>query len=182
MGSAGAIAGSQAIGLAMPYGPAGIVREMGVLDEAIKDHLELKRRRGADPHQVALLEHEAFGGEDEGADRPGMAQEAQTSRQHEPWAADATVSPASAGQSSRNARNVNQETMEIDMRALLGTQDEISAKRLDEPAIEARDARPTDEELDEYAWEAPQRPRRFQDRHLESQECSTGAGQPASWL
>jgi len=34
---------------------------MGLLDEAIKDHLELKRRHGADPSEVARLEHEALG-------------------------------------------------------------------------------------------------------------------------
>jgi hypothetical protein len=34
---------------------------MGLLDEAIKEHLELKRRHGADPSEVARLEHEALG-------------------------------------------------------------------------------------------------------------------------
>src|SRR5919206_317769 len=34
---------------------------MGLLDEAIRDHLELKRQRGADPNQVAREEQEALG-------------------------------------------------------------------------------------------------------------------------
>ena len=34
---------------------------MGLLDEAIKQHLELKRRRGADPGEVDRLEREALG-------------------------------------------------------------------------------------------------------------------------
>jgi hypothetical protein len=34
---------------------------MGLLDDAIRDHLELKRRHGADPSEVARLEHEALG-------------------------------------------------------------------------------------------------------------------------
>jgi hypothetical protein len=34
---------------------------MGLLDEAIKEHLELKRRHGADPAEVAQQEREAFG-------------------------------------------------------------------------------------------------------------------------
>src|SRR5256885_10511063 len=34
---------------------------MGLLDEAIREHLELKRRHGADPAEVANLEREAFG-------------------------------------------------------------------------------------------------------------------------
>jgi len=34
---------------------------MGLLDDAIKEHLELKRRRGADAEEVARLEEEALG-------------------------------------------------------------------------------------------------------------------------
>jgi hypothetical protein len=34
---------------------------MGLLDDAIRQHLELKRRRGADPNEVERLEHEALG-------------------------------------------------------------------------------------------------------------------------
>jgi hypothetical protein len=34
---------------------------MGLLDDAIRDHLELKRRHGADPSEVARQEQEAFG-------------------------------------------------------------------------------------------------------------------------
>jgi hypothetical protein len=34
---------------------------MGLLDEAIREHLDLKRRRGADPNEVERLEREALG-------------------------------------------------------------------------------------------------------------------------
>jgi hypothetical protein len=34
---------------------------MGLLDEAIREHLELKRRRGADPTEIERLEREALG-------------------------------------------------------------------------------------------------------------------------
>lgn len=34
---------------------------MGLLDDAIREHLELKRRAGADAREIAQLEHEAFG-------------------------------------------------------------------------------------------------------------------------
>jgi hypothetical protein len=34
---------------------------MGLLDDAIRDHLELKRRRGADPAEVERAEREALG-------------------------------------------------------------------------------------------------------------------------
>jgi hypothetical protein len=34
---------------------------MGLLDDAIRDHLDLKRRRGADPAEVERAEREALG-------------------------------------------------------------------------------------------------------------------------
>jgi hypothetical protein len=34
---------------------------MGLLDDAIREHLELKRRRGADPNEIEQLEREALG-------------------------------------------------------------------------------------------------------------------------
>jgi hypothetical protein len=34
---------------------------MGLLDDAIREHLELKRRRGADATEISRQEHEAFG-------------------------------------------------------------------------------------------------------------------------
>jgi hypothetical protein len=34
---------------------------MGILDEAIREHLELKRRRGADQTEISRQENEAFG-------------------------------------------------------------------------------------------------------------------------
>src|SRR5947209_671758 len=34
---------------------------MGLLDEAIREHLELKRRRGADPAEISIQEQEALG-------------------------------------------------------------------------------------------------------------------------
>src|SRR3954452_21750703 len=34
---------------------------MGLLDDAIREHLELKRRRGADSEEVSRLEQEALG-------------------------------------------------------------------------------------------------------------------------
>jgi len=35
--------------------------QMGLLDDAIREHLELKRRRGADAEEVTRQEHEALG-------------------------------------------------------------------------------------------------------------------------
>jgi hypothetical protein len=81
---------------------------MGLLDDAIREHLELKRLRGADPGLVAHEEHEAFGpasdGEsatDEGA--PPMDDHTQTSRPDD----------------VHGFSSVGQETAELDMRTVL---------------------------------------------------------------
>ena len=34
---------------------------MGILDDAIREHLDLKRRRGADPTEIERAEREALG-------------------------------------------------------------------------------------------------------------------------
>jgi hypothetical protein len=56
---------------------------MGLLDDAIREHLELKRRRGADPDEVTRQENEALGAarraefaRPEGGDAPAAAGEA----------------------------------------------------------------------------------------------------------
>ena len=53
-------------GTACPWNPfasgaGGKVSAMGQLDDAIREHLELKRLRGADPGEVIRQEHEALG-------------------------------------------------------------------------------------------------------------------------
>ncbi|HEX4108984.1 MAG TPA: hypothetical protein VHX88_12670 [Solirubrobacteraceae bacterium] len=45
---------------------------MGLLDDAIREHLELKRLRGADPDEVARLEREALGPVRRGAEASGL--------------------------------------------------------------------------------------------------------------
>lgn len=45
---------------------------MGLLDEAIREHLELKRRRGADPAEVAREQHEALDPVTDGASSAGV--------------------------------------------------------------------------------------------------------------
>ena len=50
---------------------------MGLLDDAIREHLDLKRRRGADPQEIERLEREALGpvrrGPHEAYDAPPVA-------------------------------------------------------------------------------------------------------------
>src|SRR4051812_9900030 len=47
---------------------------MGLLDDAIRQHLELKRRHGADPSEVARQEQEALGPARRGAAAPEDAE------------------------------------------------------------------------------------------------------------
>jgi hypothetical protein len=56
---------------------------MGLLDDAIREHLDLKRRRGGDPTEIARAEQEALGPvrRDPG---PGSAGEAAAPAVHEP--------------------------------------------------------------------------------------------------
>lgn len=64
---------------------------MGLLDDAIREHLDLKRRRGADPDEVARLEHEALGP----VRREPVPAEAAAEEQHEePRAAAEHPQPA----------------------------------------------------------------------------------------
>jgi hypothetical protein len=44
---------------------------MGLLDDAIREHLDLKRRRGADPDEVQRAEREALGPVRRGREEPG---------------------------------------------------------------------------------------------------------------
>jgi len=61
---------------------------MGLLDDAIREHLELKRKHGANPEDVARQEQEALG--------PGKRNEfAQTEAEPEPAAEAAPAAPAS---------------------------------------------------------------------------------------
>ena len=100
---------------------------MGLLDHAIREHLELKRRRGADPGEVARQEREALApelqpSEAEHGDADDFAveehPEAPHDLEHHPHdeprhqAQPVDLSPA------------GQETAEIDMRSVLEAADE----------------------------------------------------------
>jgi len=65
---------------------------MGLLDDAIREHLDLKRRRGADPAEVARAEHEALGParrEPDAAPAPAAADQTD----HEPAPPDEPAAP-----------------------------------------------------------------------------------------
>jgi hypothetical protein len=88
---------------------------MGLLDDAIREHLELKRLRGADPGLVSREEQEAFGparGEDPADTGDDMA----AAEGH----AGGEASPTPGGSEQLEGfSNVGQETAELDMRAVL---------------------------------------------------------------
>src|ERR1043166_3929217 len=66
--------GPSAPGRTRPSGRASLLPAMGMLDDAIREHLELKRRHGADPQEVARQEDEALGpipGREDGEEHDG---------------------------------------------------------------------------------------------------------------
>jgi hypothetical protein len=106
---------------------------MGLLDDAIRDHLELKRLRGADPGEVAREQREALDpvpGADAAAGQdwapapddldPGANGEtlpaAATPAAAPAYSEDAEAAPAAG---SRDSAGVGQETVELDMQTLM---------------------------------------------------------------
>lgn len=72
---------------------------MGILDEAIREHLDLKRRRGAAASELEQLEHEAFGpptrpGEPDFPDRSEEGAEGLAEAPFDAAAAETTFMPA----------------------------------------------------------------------------------------
>jgi hypothetical protein len=128
---------------------------MGSFDEAIRQHLDLKRRRGADPREVAHLEREALG--------PSES----TQIASLPEALRATQRPydvqTSIGEPPRQAHlsTVHQATEEIDMGAVFA-QSEPGSSPEARPAQAydwSADLRSPDigDPLSSFEWEMPSR-------------------------
>lgn len=68
---------------------------MGILDDAIREHLELKRRHGADPGEMERLEREALGAGEvpAPADAKPAAPESQVAVEDAPPAAEPAAEP-----------------------------------------------------------------------------------------
>lgn len=126
---------------------------MGLLDDAIREHLELKRLRGADPGLVSREENEAFGpvrGEEATDDGGGggeiavpedLAHEGAPQAKHDPTQPE-------------GFSNVGQETAELDMRAVL----EDESDRDGPPAAGAPASGASQEHAateDSLEWEMP---------------------------
>jgi hypothetical protein len=88
---------------------------MGLLDDAIREHLELKRLSGADPGAVAREEQDALGSvRREGeADRAGQDE----SEKGSPPVAEGSSSPDVDANAVADSSVVGQETIEINMEA-----------------------------------------------------------------
>jgi hypothetical protein len=122
---------------------------MGLLDDAIRDHLELKRLRGADPGEVAREQEEALTPVlgDEGAateDEPVLVLEDFN------LATDRSAGPEPA--------KGGQETAELDMRTVLG-EEQGASSALGPPDITASRSGPShveQSEQDSMEWEQPQ--------------------------
>ena len=78
-------------------------RRMGLLDDAIRDHLELKRLRGADPGEVAREQREALEPDTRG----------------ESVAVEEEPETAAEEHAAEDASNVAEETAELDMSSVL---------------------------------------------------------------
>jgi len=127
---------------------------MGLLDDAIREHLELKRRRGADPGEVAREQREALepvprdersaaAGDvvvAEDASEDGTAGNADVASagadgpapvRAEPLPDDLAVTPVSAADSI-DPSNVVQETAELDMQTVLDGHGDATVAEADE--------------------------------------------------
>jgi hypothetical protein len=134
---------------------------MGLLDEAIRDHLELKRRRGADPTEIAREEREALepvfpdeprppGFEEEPQAASVVDEEAPHGDPLEEAAAVADAAPDPVA-----AQTFGDETAELDMEAVLAGDGHTPA--LPEPDAQEPVRAPPQGEEDLLEWEIPER-------------------------
>ncbi|MCW3034415.1 MAG: hypothetical protein JWM60_2760 [Solirubrobacterales bacterium] len=140
---------------------------MGLLDEAIRDHLELKRRRGADPSEIARAEREAlepvFPDEPrpaalDGEPRAVLSDDAppQGDPLAEAAASDPEEPPSQPG-GAPGLSSLGQETAELDMEAVLEQDAPLGAGDDAAPSAVApvrAEAAAEDEPLE---WEMPGR-------------------------
>jgi hypothetical protein len=151
---------------------------MGLLDDAIREHLELKRRRGADPGEVARAQREALDAvpRDGAVETEQLDQDASLTDNHTariaPVAAPGVVPVAAppvdddgapAPQSDETAGANVDETAELDMRSVLGEDEQVEGGAVEDgprddsaakdPARRTVDAAAPEE--DSLEWEVP---------------------------
>src|SRR5262245_6010574 len=124
---------------------------MGILDEAIREHLELKRQHGAAEGELKQLEDEAFGP----PQRPGSEQEPQ--QRQEPTVADLQEPPPSPEEPSEDEERraiAEQPTEHFDVEEELGGSAEPGPS--DEELVEEEISEPRLAPVDPLAGEEPE--------------------------
>jgi hypothetical protein len=111
---------------------------MGLLDEAIREHLELKRRGGADPTAVEMAENEALApmfpeeataSDADNGDSDYTAPSQEPAVELSPPVAAPVHDDQSADRSFAEFSSVGQDTAELDMRAVLAEGTEAAEPR-----------------------------------------------------
>jgi len=136
---------------------------MGLLDDAIREHLELKRRRGADPGEVAREQREVLDSPAE-ADAPAESDAHPGASTDADLPVDATeVGEAQSTGADPPARTaVEGETAELDMSSVLGegespagTAGSAEAVGDEQPGAGAPAPAASPDEEDSLEWEVP---------------------------
>lgn len=144
---------------------------MGLLDDAIRDHLDLKRRRGADPSEIAREEREALDPVFPDEPRPPALDEephalvADPAPPHGDPLVQASTDGAGVAPADAQIAALGEETAELDMQSVMGPADAGTAPPVPAAPPAARSA---EDELIE--WEAPQPPGELPPEPLPGQE------------
>jgi hypothetical protein len=138
---------------------------MGLLDDAIREHMELKRLRGADPSVLAQQEQDALGpvvreSEDEEQtfeDGDGEHEIALGDGGDGDLPGDGS-GPSAAHPAGSDFANVGQETAELDMRTVLDEQHEVAdrAGQIDSAGLGAKDGEEDPEPVEDVLEETPE--------------------------
>jgi hypothetical protein len=117
---------------------------MGILDEAIREHLELKRQHGADDSELKQLEDQAFGPPERPGTQEGPALDLEGSG---PEAATATADPAAEAPTEFMSQPEPAEPPPVRREPVAGLADLQEAPQMaeEEPADQASQNEPTDE-------------------------------------
>jgi hypothetical protein len=132
---------------------------MGLLDDAIREHMELKRLRGADPSEVARQESEVLGrvprrGDAEGEEpRDEDAVDEAAGEDHTPETHDSPI--ATPGGHDADFANVGQETAEFDMSTVLDEHEEKDPAGHGHPGEPAGEHGDEDEPVEDVLEETP---------------------------
>ena len=133
---------------------------MGILDDAIRQHLELKRRQGAEEEELQRLEDEAFGP----PSRPGdpefgeassegvTAQAVETAAEREPGEAEPATDEGETGEGETGESPAFFDQTQKEDRP--STDEQMALDSADEPASEAQDVPVSSLDTVEHPFEA----------------------------